>query len=102
MTGTGPPAAAVRLYARVRGRVQGVGFRATTISVARGLGLAGWVRNMVNGDVELEAEGPRGALDQLLTFLSTGPRGARVDAVCPDWSTKGPDAPALPNPFAMR
>jgi acylphosphatase len=91
-----------RLYARVAGRVQGVGFRATTISVARRLGLAGWVRNLVNGEVELEAEGPRAALEELLASLALGPRGARVDGVYPEWLPKRSDSAPLPTPFGMR
>ncbi|HEY0713645.1 MAG TPA: acylphosphatase [Polyangia bacterium] len=91
-----------RLYARVTGRVQGVGFRATTISVARRLALAGWVRNLPSGDVELEAEGPRVALEELLAFLAIGPRGARVDGVFPEWLPKRADLTPLPTPFGMR
>jgi acylphosphatase len=90
-----------RLSARVRGRVQGVGFRATTVSVARRLGLAGWVRNLVDGDVELEAEGPPEAIEQLLTFLHRGPPGARVDGV--SHTDVSPDVTAtLPLPFETR
>jgi acylphosphatase len=87
-----------RLWARVHGRVQGVGFRATTVQVARNLDLAGWVRNLVTGDVELEAEGPAPALEQLLVFLRQGPRGARVDGVDLEWL----DASGLAPPFEMR
>jgi acylphosphatase len=87
-----------RLWARVRGRVQGVGFRASTVQVARGLGLAGWVRNLVTGEVELEAEGGSEALAQLVTFLRSGPRGARVDGVDIDWV----EPVGLPQPFETR
>jgi acylphosphatase len=87
-----------RLWARVHGRVQGVGFRASTIEVARRLDLAGWVRNLVSGEVELEAEGSAEALDALVAFLQHGPRGARVDGVDLDWL-----APAgLTRPFETR
>jgi acylphosphatase len=87
-----------RLWACVHGRVQGVGFRASTIEVARRLDLAGWVRNLLAGDVELEAEGPPAALDELLAFLHHGPRGARVDGVDIDWQ----QPVGLPRPFEMR
>jgi acylphosphatase len=87
-----------RLWARVHGRVQGVGFRATTVAVARRLDLAGWVRNLAAGDVELEAEGKPEALDELVLFLHRGPRGARVDGVDLDWL----DPVGLPIPFATR
>lgn len=62
----------------VRGRVQGVGFRAATEETARALGLTGWVRNMPDGAVEVDAEGPESALRELEQFLRRGPRMARV------------------------
>jgi acylphosphatase len=70
-----------RLHARVRGRVQGVGFRAATLREGRGLGLRGWVRNLPDGGVEVVAEGPRATLDALVAFLRRGPRGAHVSNV---------------------
>jgi acylphosphatase len=79
------PHDAARLHAIVRGRVQGVGFREFTRRHAAALGLAGWVRNLPDGTVELEAEGPRPALDELLRYLHTGPRLSRVDAVDIEW-----------------
>lgn len=48
-----------------RGRVQGVGFRATTVDAARGLAVTGYVRNLADGRVELVAEGKTDALDEL-------------------------------------
>lgn len=66
---------------RVRGRVQGVFFRASTEAVALRLGLGGWVRNGENGDVELIACGPPRQLDDLETWLWQGPSGARVSGV---------------------
>ena len=51
--------AAVRVHVTVSGMVQGVGYRYFTVTEARKLGLAGWVRNLMNGDVELEAQGAR-------------------------------------------
>ncbi len=69
------------LHAIVRGHVQGVYFRSTTQETAGRLGLRGWVRNRPDGTVEVEAEGPRAALDELVRFLHHGPPGARVSAV---------------------
>jgi acylphosphatase len=69
-----------RFRAIVRGRVQGVGFRASTGEVARELGLAGWVRNLPDGAVEVEAEGEEPALRELERFLRQGPRMARVQS----------------------
>ena len=75
-----------RLRAVVRGQVQGVSFRDATMQRAGRLGLAGWVRNLPDGAVEVTAEGPRPALERLLAFLHQGPPLARVSAVQPDWS----------------
>jgi acylphosphatase len=69
-----------RLHVRVRGRVQRVYFRASTQELAMRLGLSGWVRNCPDGSVELIAEGPVEALEQLLVWCQHGPDGARVDA----------------------
>jgi len=74
-----------RLSARITGRVQGVGFRNFTRMRARQLGVAGWVRNEQDGSVRLEAEGPRGALEELLDAVKEGPRMARVENVKADW-----------------
>ena len=70
-----------RVHAVVRGRVQGVGYRASTQHEARKLGLTGWVRNLADGSVELEAEGPPAAVDALLAWAAIGPFGSRVEAV---------------------
>lgn len=80
-----------RLSARITGRVQGVGFRNFTQMRARQLGLTGWVRNEQDGSVRLEAEGPRGALEDLLEAVHDGPRMAHVESVTADW-TDGEDA----------
>jgi acylphosphatase len=86
-----------RLRALVRGRVQGVGFRASVEHEGARLSLAGWVRNLSDGGVEVEAEGDRSDLERLLGFLKQGPRGARVDSVIAEWL-----APAgLPRPFQV-
>jgi acylphosphatase len=90
--------AAKRLHARVTGRVQGVGFRATTIDVARRVNLSGWVRNLFTGEVELEAEGKPEALEELVVFLHQGPPGARVDGVAVSWL----EPIGLGRPFGMR
>ena len=71
----------VAFYARVNGRVQGVGFRYSTIMEARRLGVSGWVRNAPNGDVEVWAEGLPEKLAQFLSWLHSGPQYARVDSV---------------------
>ena len=65
----------------VRGRVQGVGFRWYVEREARALGLGGWVRNNVDGSVEVLAMGTPQQLSALRGKLREGPRASRVDAV---------------------
>ena len=66
---------------RVRGRVQGVGFRAFVQRHGRALGLVGYARNLADGSVEVVAEGPEGSLELLSRRLQEGPRAARVTGV---------------------
>ena len=68
-------------FARVRGRVQGVGFRYSAVREARRLGVNGWVRNAANGDVEVWAEGPGEKLKLYLAWLKRGPQFSRVESV---------------------
>jgi len=70
-----------RIHALVSGRVQGVYYRASTQAEAQRLGLSGWVRNLGDGRVELQAQGPHGAVDRLLTWLLDGPPAAAVAEV---------------------
>ncbi|MGD8742905.1 MAG: acylphosphatase [Granulosicoccaceae bacterium] len=65
----------------VSGRVQGVFFRAGTQEVAEQLGLKGWVRNLADGRVELEACGGADQLQQLQEWLWQGPPHARISGV---------------------
>jgi len=65
----------------VRGRVQGVFFRASTRDVARRLGVDGWVRNLPDGRVEAVFEGAPDAVAEAERFCASGPPGAHVEAV---------------------
>lgn len=65
----------------VRGRVQGVFYRASTQKKALDLGLVGWVRNQSDGSVYLEAEGSEAQLQALVAWCNIGPSSARVDHV---------------------
>ncbi len=76
----------VQLHAIVDGRVQGVGFRFFVKNAAEELGLTGWVRNKMDGRVEVLAEGSRADLDTLLDALRRGPRSAYVSEVKIDWN----------------
>jgi len=71
----------IAVRAEVRGRVQGVFFRDTTVEVAHRLGVLGWVRNAEDGTVLVHAEGPEEAVDGLVEFLRQGPPAAAVEDV---------------------
>jgi len=70
----------------VRGRVQGVGFRASVAETARALGLCGWVRNRPDGTVEVDAAGEEETLLAFERFLRRGPRMAHVSGVDSFWN----------------
>lgn len=74
-----------RLKAIVHGKVQGVYYRAFASRIARSLSLKGYVKNVANGDVEVEAEGEKGLLEELLRRLKTGPDGAVVEKIDVTW-----------------
>jgi len=77
------------LHLRIHGRVQGVGFRYFVWREACALQLAGTVRNLPDGSVEVEGEGDRAALERLLATVRRGPPHAEVTGVRMDWS-QGP------------
>ena len=56
------------------GRVQGVNFRKTSMKEATKLGLTGWVRNLEDGTVEMEVQGPEEVIEELYEFLMTNIR----------------------------
>jgi acylphosphatase len=65
----------------VRGRVQGVGYRAFVEHEALKRGLEGWVRNRRDGSVEAVFIGPSTAVDAVIEACRRGPFAARVDAI---------------------
>lgn len=74
------------LHAFVHGRVQGIFFRDFVQRRAQTLSLAGFVRNLPDGEtVEVLAEGKKEKLELLLVFLKSGPKGCRVDRVEFEW-----------------
>ena len=76
----------VRAHIWVKGRVQGVGFRAHVEYSARQIGgLTGWVRNIGYDTVEAIAEGERSNVERLIKAIESGPRGSRVDESKVDW-----------------
>lgn len=76
----------VRAHIWVKGRVQGVGFRAHVEYSARQIGgLTGWVRNVGDDTVEAVAEGERRSVDKLIQAMKDGPRASRVDESKVEW-----------------
>jgi acylphosphatase len=73
------------VHITVQGLVQGVGFRYFVYRHASGLGLTGWVRNLYNSDVEIEAEGDRSMVEELIKEIKVGPRSAHVKDLKIEW-----------------
>lgn len=77
--------AQIRAHVRIRGRVQGVGFRYSTYDEARSRSLVGWVRNLDCGDVEAVFEGRRATVEDMLRWCAAGPPGSYVRDVDVRW-----------------
>lgn len=78
----------------IRGRVQGVGYRAFVEREALGRGLAGWVRNRRDDTVEAVLTGPSGLVADMIAACRRGPFNARVDGI--------DEREATPNELALR
>ncbi|MDC0749801.1 acylphosphatase [Polyangium mundeleinium] len=74
-----------QVHLHVKGRVQGVYFRASTQREAKRLGLCGWVKNRADGGVEILAEGEEDGLKELIAWSQKGPSAARVEHVDVRW-----------------
>lgn len=73
--------APIRRIVRVRGRVQGVGFRMDTAAAAARIGVDGTVRNLWDGTVEADVQGPPDAVEEMLEHLRSGPPAAHVEGI---------------------
>lgn len=87
-----------RAHVTVRGDIQGVSFRAATMGMAKGLGLAGWVRNLPDGGVEAVFEGEKEKVMEAIDFCMEGPPGAKVGAIELEWERSCGEA----GPFSIR
>ena len=86
----------------IRGRVQGVGFRAWTQHQAQLHDLEGWVRNLRDGSVEVMLAGPTGRIEVMLKALRGGPHGSEVEAVEEYPATQGEFGTSLDGRFDIR
>ena len=78
----------MRVYMRIKGRVQGVGFRFFVSETAQNMSLTGWVRNLPDGGVDAEAQGGEKNIEAALKKIQSGHPWARVDKIS---SEKIPD-----------
>ena len=70
----------------ITGRVQGVGYRAFTRQAASRRGLSGGVRNLDNGHVEVDVEGMKDLIEDMIKQLKIGPPGSRVQQIHIEWA----------------
>ncbi|MCD8486077.1 MAG: acylphosphatase [Desertifilum sp.] len=75
------PAGIIRTHVLISGKVQGVGYRFSTVEMAQRYGVKGWVRNLPDRRVEAVFEGEPEAVESLLNWCHQGPPAAVVDAV---------------------
>ena len=80
-----------RAQVKVSGQVQGVFFRDSTRQKAEELGLAGWVKNLPDGQVEALFEGPSERVREMVHWCEEGPQGASVENVDTDIESAGGD-----------
>jgi len=71
----------VRYFIKVKGKVQGVGFRKYTKKIARKYHITGWIRNVADGTVEAEIQGENEHLDQVIKALHNGSSSSKVRSV---------------------
>lgn len=91
-----------RIHLRIRGKVQGVGFRWFVREQARRCGLAGWVRNNLDGSVELEVGGEEECLARFRAAVEVGPPNSRVEHIEePSGELEQGPVADLPYPFLM-
>lgn len=70
-----------RVHLKVHGRVQGVGFRFQTEAQAERFHIKGWVKNNLDGTVEIDAEGETNEIDNFAAAVKEGPGAAKVTAM---------------------
>lgn len=81
----------MQLTLKIFGQVQGVWYRASTMGVARDLGLTGYAKNEEAGEVTVIAVGPKENLGKLKKWCQRGPQGAVVERIEEEWTEEGED-----------
>ncbi|KHF39852.1 acylphosphatase [Halalkalibacter okhensis] len=71
----------VRYFIKVKGKVQGVGFRKYTKKIAKRYNVVGWVRNVADGTVEAEIQGKVNGVDQVIKALNRGSSSSKVRSI---------------------
>lgn len=91
-----------KIRLQIFGRVQGVFYRQSAQETAKSLNLKGWVKNLPDGSVLIEAEGERQSLTSFIAWCKQGPSRARVESVQVEWlaeeqagTSEGEPAPAF-------
>lgn len=79
------PQEQIRAHVFVSGRVQGVGYRYSTVNEAQRLGVNGWVRNLPDGRVEAVFEGSRTVVEEIIHWCHKGPTAAVVKEVAVEY-----------------
>ena len=70
------------IYFKIKGRVQGVGFRRFVLNSAKKIGgLSGWVRNAEDGSVEVLVKGKESDVEEIIALCRKGPLWSRVDGI---------------------
>jgi acylphosphatase len=82
-----PSEETIRAHLFVSGRVQGVGYRASTSDMATLLKLNGWVRNLRDGRVEAVFEGSTAQVEEMLRWCQKGPPAAIVEEMVVEYET---------------
>ncbi|MCK8817672.1 acylphosphatase [Natroniella sulfidigena] len=73
------------IKANVKGRIQGVGYRASTHQKATRLGIKGYVKSSSGSEIEVVAEGEEEKIEELIQYLQEGPNKAEVEDFSYDW-----------------
>lgn len=76
----------LQIHALVSGYVQGVNFRYYAVHQAKALGLHGFVKNLLDGRVEVVAQGNKEQLERMVEWLNHGPASASIEDVQVEWS----------------